>query len=181
MRNPADNHGMPKYKQQPTTEPKSPANEDADVGKDSLELDIPRERIGELVEVEGVLVPGVVEGSGEEQPRAEARIKAIGDGAGDECRGGRKCCVKSTRRLLKKWGKLTRGLPEPEIRTSFMGGVVAEWRVGGLVFLEFSRRLKKAWIDVSSPDGDWGMEVLLGRGGWRRLRKKLHRVVGEGN
>ncbi len=90
---------------------------------------------------------------------------------------GRRCCEKSLERLARKWDKLACGLPVPQIRSAFIGGVVAEWKRDQVVTLEFSRKLKKAWIDVSSHLGDWGTEVKLQRGGWKNLRKKLRRIL----
>jgi hypothetical protein len=86
---------------------------------------------------------------------------------------GRRCRKKSAKYLAKKWKKVGAGVPSPSFRASFMGGIVAEWREQKTL-LEFSRKVKKAWIDVSSPEGDWGMEFNLKSGkGWKKLQRVL--------
>lgn len=161
---------MEQYKKQFTArEETQPDTGDGD-GHPSLDLDIPHENIGELVEVGGVLVSGGRAG-------VKDALLSLENGGGEGSQGGRKCVAKSARKLGKRWAKIASGLPDPTFRTSFMGGIVAEWRGEGGVSLEFSRRLKRAWIDISSSEGDWGMEIRLRRGGWKRLGKRLRRIV----
>jgi len=86
---------------------------------------------------------------------------------------GRKCRKKAVRKLSEKWGEFGGDLPKAGFRVSVMGGVVAEWKNHG-VTVEFSRKLKRAWLDVSSPNGDWGQEFRLEkRRGWKNLHKSL--------
>lgn len=147
-------------------------------GQPHLDLEIPHGNLGELVEVEGVLVPdNLGPHSGARGRGAEGRIAELATGRRNGAVGSREVRRKSVRKLSKKWKRLAEGFSEPTIRSSFMGGVVAEWGGGEMVSIEFSRRLKKVWVDSSSPHGDWGMEVKLGRGGWRKLRKKLTKML----